>query len=168
MGHRRRAPLLMLLAGALLCLPGCLATRQEIEDLRADIIRLQNTLSKAQTEAQSSLQGNQADLMSQMDTLGRKLETLSAHLDESESRMALMSSRMDDLDMNLSSRLDLLSEMLSGSKLGVSPAPSTLFKLAYTDFSRRRYEQALKGFQTYLEKYGETEKAAEAQYYTGE
>lgn len=155
----------------LLAFPGCLATRQEIEDLRGDIVRLQNTLSKVQTGQtgmQTDIQGSQADLMAQMDSLSRNIETLSAHLQESGNRMSLMSSRMDDLDKNLSNRLDLLSEMVSGSKLAAPPAPSTLFSLAYSDFTRRRYETAAKGFQTYLEKYGDTEKAAEAQFYVGE
>ncbi|MBI4397088.1 MAG: tetratricopeptide repeat protein [Elusimicrobia bacterium] len=161
-------------AGALmvsLFLSGCLATQQEIEDLRVDIARLQSTLAKSQTgqvESQKSLQGNQADLMSQMGTLSRNLEILSTHLEESQSRMSLLSTRLDDLDKNLSNRLDLVSEALSGAKAAVPPPPSTLFNMAYSDFTRRRYDQAIQGFQGYLEKYGDTEKAAEAQFYIGE
>jgi tol-pal system protein YbgF len=161
---------LAFVSGALF-LSGCLATRQEIEDLRGDIVRLQAALTKVQTGQsglQTDLQGSQADLMSQMNDLSRNLEILSAHLQESESRMSLMASRMDDLDKNLSNRLDLLADMMSGSKLAAPPSPSTLYNLAYSDFSRRRYEPALKGFQTYLEKYGDTEKAADAQFYIGE
>jgi tol-pal system protein YbgF len=156
---------------ALAALPGCLATRQEIEDLRADILRLQESLGRVQAmqgESKTELQGNQADLMSQMATLSRHIEVLSANLDESQNRMGLMSTRMDDLDKNLSNRLDLLSELMSGSKLTADPSPSTLFNLAYGDFNRRRYEQSLRGFQTYLDKYPDTEKAADAQFYTGE
>ncbi len=136
-----------------------------------DIVRLQNTLAKVQatqSDSQTALQGNQADLMAEMQTLNRNMEMLSSHLNESENRMSLLSTRLDDLDKNLSNRLDLLSEMMSGSKLAAPPSPSTLFNLAYGDFTRRRYEQALKGFDAYLQQYRDTAKAAEAQFYKGE
>lgn len=154
-----------------LATPGCLATRQEIEDLRVDILRLQESLGRVQAlqgESKTELQGNQADLMSEMTALNRNITTLSANLDENQNRMNLMSTRMDDLDKNLSNRLDLLSELLSGSKLSADPSPSTLFNLAYNDFNRRRYEQSVRGFTTYLEKYPDTDKAADAQFYLGE
>src|SRR5262245_18828079 len=91
---------------SLLLLSGCLATQQEIEDLRGDILRLQNTLAKTQSDFQNSVQGNQADLLSEMGTLNRNLQILSSHLDESDNRMTMLSSRLDDLDKNLSNRLD--------------------------------------------------------------
>jgi tetratricopeptide (TPR) repeat protein len=147
----RKARRLVPSAGALLLsslfFSGCLATRQEIEDLRVDISQLQNALSKAQSNqstAQSALQGSQADTLAQMHSLTRQLEILSAHLEESQNHMSLLSSRMDDLDQNLSHRLDSLSETLSGAKPGAPAAPSALFNQAYGDFTRRRYDVALK------------------------
>jgi tol-pal system protein YbgF len=82
--------------------------------------------------------------------------------------MSLLSTRLDDLDKNLSNRLDLVTEALAGKKTSAPPSPSQLFTVAYNDFTRRRYDAALQGFGAYLEKYGDTEKASEAQYYVGE
>ena len=53
-------------------LTGCLATSQELEDLRVDINRYHSALDKAaarQAEFQEAQQGNQADLLSQMSSL---------------------------------------------------------------------------------------------------
>lgn len=182
-------------------LTGCLATRQEIEDLRVDIVHLQNTLAKVQSSQssyQAALEGNQADLNAQMATLSRNIEILSSHLDESENRMSMLTSRLDDLDKNLTSRLDMLSqnvtEVASDIKTGgkpdpkakspakpksgpeapakakssAPPAPSALFKSAYGDFTKRRYDVAAQGFQNYLDMFGDTDKAGEARYYIGE
>jgi tol-pal system protein YbgF len=165
-----------LLAGTLLS--GCLATSQEMLDLRTDITRLEQSLGKADAKQaefqaalqknQESLQGNQADLQAQMSALSTRLETLSARLEENDAKMTTLASRLDDLDKNLSGRLDILSEGVNTTKKTAAAAPTKLFQLAYGDFMKRRTAQALKGFQDYLAVYPETVKAAEAQFYVGE
>jgi tol-pal system protein YbgF len=170
MARETGSSLLMALCAPLV-LTGCLATTQEIEDLRVDITRFNAALDKAatrQAEFQTSLQGNQADLLSQMSTLSGKLEALAARLEENDSRMASLAARLDDLDKNMSSRLEILSEGVTTSKKAAAAAPSKLFQLAYNDYMKRRYGQALRGFEDYLEVYPDTEKAAEAQFYAGE
>jgi len=157
-----------------LCSPlltGCLATTQEIEDLRVDIAHLQQSLSKEEThqgEYLASLQANQADALSQTTALSSRLEALSARLEESDAKMADLAVKLDDLDKNLSNRMDLLTEGVGSAKKAAAVAPSRLFQLAYTDYMKRRYSQALNGFQDYLAVYGEGPQAAEAQFYVGE
>jgi tol-pal system protein YbgF len=166
---RRAVPLLA--AACALGLSGCLATRQEIEDLRVDIVELQKSLSRVQslqTDSSNTMQGSQADMMAEMKELTRSLDVLSSRLQESDTQMTGLSGRLDDLDKNVSNRLDLLADLISGSKLAAPPSPSTLFSLAYGDYTRRRYQQAQKGFQAYLAAYPDTEKAGEAQFYVGE
>jgi predicted nucleic acid-binding Zn-ribbon protein len=119
----------------LLPLTGCLATQQEIEDLRADISRLQSSLTaqnKAQAEFQSALQqnqetlqGNQADLLSKISDLNRNLDIVSSHLEESDGRMTSLVVRLDDLDKNVSNRLDAVVKTVQGVKS--LPAPSSCF-----------------------------------------
>lgn len=165
------APGLLLSIAASLLMGGCLATSQELQDLRVDITRLHGALDKAavqQAEFQTSLQGNQADLLSQMNTLSGRLESLAVRLEENDARMASLASRMDDIDKNMSSRLEILSEGVSTTKKTAAAAPSKLYQLAYNDYMKRRYTQAAKGFADYLEVYPDTEKAADAQYYIGE
>ncbi len=175
MKNLKSANILILFFVGGVSLSGCLATRQEIEDLRVDIVRLQNTLVQVQEEqsaslqtSQTVLQGSQADLMAEMHSLNRNLEIVSSHLAENQNRMSRLGARMDDLDKNLSNRLDLISESLTGKKQAVDLSPSSLFELAYNDFMRQRYSQALKGFREYMDKHADTQKAAEAEFYIGE
>jgi TolA-binding protein len=162
----------------LLPLTGCLATQQEIEDLRADISRLQSSLTaqnKAQAEFQSALQqnqetlqGNQADLLSKISDLNRNLDIVSSHLEESDGRMTSLVVRLDDLDKNVSNRLDAVVKTVQGVKSLPAPSPSRLFTAAMNDYNRRKYDQALVTFETYLDQYGDTDRAPQAQYQMGE
>jgi septal ring factor EnvC (AmiA/AmiB activator) len=127
----------LLIAGfALPALSGCLATRQEIEDLRADIIRLNTTLQSQQKkeaefqsalqENQEGLQGNQADLMNKMGELTHSLEALSSQLVESDDRMTTLATRLDDLDKNVSNRLDAVVKTVQGRQKHSRPVALAL------------------------------------------
>lgn len=162
----------------LLVLPGCLATTQEIEDLRGDIVRLQTSLSdqqKAQGEFQSalkenqnSLQGNQADLSVKMEELTLKLESLSSQLVETDDHMTALATRIDDLDKNTSNRLDAVVKTVQGVKSIPAPSPSRFYQAGANALAKRQYDQAIQIFQSYLDQYGDTEKAPQAQYAVGE
>lgn len=162
----------------LLPLTGCLATQQEIEDLRADISRLQLSLTaqnKVQAEFQGALQqnqealqGNQADLMAKIGELNRNLDIVSSHLEENDGRMSSLAVRLDDLDKNVSNRLDAVVKTVQGVKSLPAPSPSRLFTAGMNDFNRRRYDQALATFEAYLDQYGDTDRAPQAQYQVGE
>jgi tol-pal system protein YbgF len=173
----RQARFAAVLVGVL-PLGGCLATRQEIEDLRGDIIRLQTALNAQQSaqgefqtalkDNQDALQGNQADVLAKMGDLNRNLDVVSAHLEESDDRMASLANRLDDLDKNITNRLDTVVKTMQGVKSLPAPSPSRLFTAAQSDYDHRRYDQALTTFQTYLDQYGDTERAPLAQYMIGE
>jgi tol-pal system protein YbgF len=152
-------------------LTGCLATTQEIDDLRVDIARLQQSLAKAeqkQGEYLTSLQGNQADLLTQTTALNSRIEALTARLEESDKRMDDLAVRLDDLDKNFSGRLDLLTEGVGNAKKAAAVAPSKLYQLAYDDFMKRHYAQSLKEFQDFVQVYPDNAQAADAQFYVGE
>lgn len=161
-----------------LVLTGCLATRQEIEDLRVDISRLQTALGKAQQDQakfqsalevkQDSVQGNQADLLSQMDSLKGSLTAVSSQLEDNSQRFTNFATRVDDLDKNLTARLDLLSQSVAKAQLPPPPPPSKLFALAKGDLIRRRYEAAAEQLAVYVQKYGDTTQAPQAQLYLGQ
>jgi tol-pal system protein YbgF len=151
---------------SIFCLPlflslnGCLATSTEVKDLREDIYQLQLKLNEVQT--------NQADISTKMDTVSTDMNSLNFQLQETQNRMSLLSQRLDDVESGMSQRMDKLFEQLSGSALSIAPPPSELYNLAYSDFSKGRYDLAIVGFKTYLEKYPQGELAAQAQYYIGE
>jgi hypothetical protein len=125
-------------ASLLLVLPGCLATTQEIEDLRGDIVRLQTSLADQQKaqgefqgalkENQNSLQGNQADLSAKMEELTVTLESLSSQLVETDNHMTSLATRIDDLDKNTSNRLDAVVKTVQGVKSIPAPSPSRFIK----------------------------------------
>jgi tol-pal system protein YbgF len=165
-------------ASLLLVLPGCLATTQEIEDLRGDIVRLQTSLADQQKaqgefqgalkENQNSLQGNQADLSAKMEELTVTLESLSSQLVETDNHMTTLATRIDDLDKNTSNRLDAVVKTVQGVKSIPAPSPSRFFQAGANALAKRQYDQATQIFQSYLDQYGDTEKAPHAQYAIGE
>ena len=160
-----RYPKNRLLIPALCCafafsLSGCLATSDEMLDLHDDIHELQLKLNE--------LQRNQADLSVKMDNLGSQLGPLNSHLEETQNRMSLLGQRLDDVESNMSQRMNKLSEQMSGTALSVQPPPSEIYRLAYSDFSSGKYDIAIVGFKSYLDKYPQGELASRAQYYLGE
>lgn len=144
----------------MLTLSGCLATTSEISMLRDDIHELQLKLNE--------MYRNQADLSVKMDSLNTSMGTLTSELQETQNRMSLMGQRLDDVDASFTQRIGKLSEQISGQAMSVAPPPSDLYRQAYGDFSRGKYDLAVTGFTTFLQKYPQSELAAQAQYYLGE
>ncbi|MGH9406113.1 MAG: tol-pal system protein YbgF [Terriglobia bacterium] len=48
------------------------------------------------------------------------------------------------------------------------PDPQTLYNSAYADYSQGQYQLAIQGFQQYLQTYGDTDLASNAQFYVGD
>ncbi len=48
------------------------------------------------------------------------------------------------------------------------PDPETLYKSAYSDYTNGNYDLAIQGFQQYLQNYGQTDLASNAQFYIGD
>ncbi|MCX5779065.1 MAG: outer membrane protein assembly factor BamD [Elusimicrobia bacterium] len=147
-----------------LCLSGCIATSKEMIDLRDDIAQLQVKLTEVQR--------NQADLSLKMDTMNGSMGVLTSALQETQNHMSLLSQRLDDVEANISQRVGKLSDQSAppsvASRMGLEPTPSDLYRMAYSDFSRGKYDVAITGFKSYLEKYSKGELAPQAQYYLGE
>ncbi|MFH2071133.1 MAG: tetratricopeptide repeat protein [Elusimicrobiota bacterium] len=138
-------------------LSGCIATSREITELRDDISELRIQMN--------SLQRNQADLSSKMDTSERSASVLNEKLDDTKNRMSILSQRMDDIYSGLSQRMDIVSEQLSGKTPRLAPTPGELYKMAYGDYTKGKYDLSIVGFRSYLEKYPQGELAHNAQYY---
>lgn len=148
---------------AVLCLSGCIATSREMIDLRDDIAQLQATLS--------IVQRNQADISVKMDSLTTSMSALTEELSATQNHMSLLSQRLDDVESNINQRVVKLSEKVAptgAAPTAIEPAPSELYRMAYSDFSRGKYDVAYEGFKVYLEKYPKGELAPQAQFYLGE
>ena len=138
-------------------LSGCIATSRQITELRDDISELRIQMSH--------IQRNQADISSKMDTGERSTSVLNEKLDDTKNRMSSMSQRMDDIYSGLSQRLDIVSEQFSGKTPRLAPTPGELYKMAYSDYAKGKYDLSIVGFRSYLEKYPQGELAHNAQYY---
>jgi TolA-binding protein len=156
----KKSTVLLIIACLPLSLSGCVATSQDMLDMRDDMYQLLTKLNEVQR--------NQADLSSKMDTLVGKMDMLGSKLEETQNRMSLLGQRLDDVETNLSQRTGKLFEQLSGTALNAGPMPSDLYRMAYGDFSAGKYDLAIAGFKSYLEKYATGALADQAQYYIGE
>jgi len=136
---------------------GCVATSTEVSGLRDDIYKLQLKINELQT--------SQADVSTKTESFSRKLDLLGSNLKETQNRMSSLGQKLDDVDSNFSQRLDKLFEQLSGTTLSIAPSPSALYNLAYGDYSNGKYDLAITGFETYLEKYPNAELSDNASYY---
>jgi tol-pal system protein YbgF len=72
---------------------------------------------------------------------------------------------MDDIQANLTQRMDILTEKMAGSAPEITPTPTDMFQLAYSDYSKGKYDLAIVGFRAYMDKYPGTELATKSQYY---
>ncbi|MCB4792055.1 MAG: tetratricopeptide repeat protein [Elusimicrobia bacterium] len=171
-------PFLFLLSSFLLS--GCIATTNQYVDLKDEIYQLQLKLNEVQK--------NQADLSSKMDTLNSSMDALTSKLDETTNSMSVLGQRLDDVESNLSRKMNKLSEPVYHQPVKVStsaaaapappapvisdnssgPVPSKLYQLAYSDFSKGKYELAIEGFVSYLSENPKGELADQAEYYLGE
>jgi len=159
---------LVVTAGVLLA--GCV-TRQDIKGIQTDLYNIKQGIDdrlggvKDQTE---NVQTSQADLSQQIGTLNAQITALQAELADYQQRMAQVSGHLDDLEASLTARMDTQIELLSGSKFVEKPLPSTAFNLANTDFARGKYEESIKGFQTYIKQFPKSARVVEARLKIGD
>ncbi len=139
---------------------GCVATSQEIVSLRGDITQLQSRID--------GMHKNQADLFAKMDSMASSMGALTPELQETQNRMSLLGQKLDDVASGFNQRMNRLSEQVSGSPLPSSPSPSEMYRAAYGDFTKGKYDLSVEGFKTFLEKYPGGELSPQAQYYLGE
>ena len=139
---------------------GCMATNRETLDLRDDMSQLQIRINE--------LQQNQADLSSKMDKVLSNIGPLSTELKETQNRMSFLGQRLDDAQAAILTKMDKLSEKISGAPLPSTLVPTEIYNTSYADYERGNFDLAIKGFGSYLEKYPNTDLASSAGYYLGE
>lgn len=145
------------LCGLCFLLNGCIATSNEIVELREDIAALKSEIT--------TLKRNQAEINSKMDVLNNNLGAYIEKLEENKYKMSVLAQRMDDVHSSLTQRMDILSKQLPKVDISVLPLPTELFQIAYSDYNRGMYDLAIRGFKSYLEKYPDSELAPKVYYY---
>lgn len=136
----------------LLC--GCLATQGSLDGVNNQLNVLNSNIN--------DLRKNQADLSAKMDTLSGDLMQNSDSNRDVGRRMSEMSAKIDDSNTMIARLLD------KKSAVDNIMVPSTLYSEARTYLMQKNYEEAIKGFELYLEKYPDGEFAENAEYYMGD
>ena len=139
---------------------GCMASNRETLDLRDDISQLQIKINE--------LQQNQADLSAKMDKVLANIGPLSFELKETQNRMSFLGQRLDDAQADILNKMDKLSVKMSGAPLPSTLVPTEMYNTSYADYERGNFDLAIKGFNSYIEKYPNSEMAPGAAYYLGE
>lgn len=98
-------------------------------------------------------------------------ESLSNFQDElltARSQFSQFNYRIDDMEASIVERINLISEILTGTTLQSVLTPGQLYRIAYMDFVSGRYEQAKNGFKRLYERYPGAEFVPQALFYSGE
>lgn len=159
-------------------LSGCVATRQEVDGLGAEIARLQRQIANLQVivgDSHEVSQKNQLDIALKLKDIRNELSLFA----ERNDRLSVLISRLDDLEVVLAKQFaSLPDDKLSGSvsiQDDIKPStkeeiltPTELYKTAYNDYTKGNYNLAINGFKKYLNQHSKTELSSSAQYWLGE
>ena len=135
---------------------GC-ATTQDMTELREEVISLRRTVMQTQA--------NQADISVTMKELNSSMISLSEKLSESSARASALNQKLDDVEANLSQKIEALSTGTDDRPDRQEPTPSQLYELASRDYAQGRYDLASAGFREYLIRYPKGELAEQSLYY---
>jgi tol-pal system protein YbgF len=161
-----------------------------VQQADQNITAIKGTITKMQEAQQRSL----ASSSNQIDSLSSQVQQLSASLDEAKGQLSKLSSQMAQTQkimqtINTSPPAGTAppgtpagtqpgspqAATPPGSNPGGADAPATpppdpqvLYNSAYTDYTQGLYPLAIQGFQQYLQGYGDTDLASNAQFYIGD
>jgi tol-pal system protein YbgF len=124
------------------------ATKQDAQEIRTRQQRFDQRLG---------------DLGKQEDETSRRVESLTARLEEFEAKLSAKATGRDP-------KSDASGKPSRPGGLEASPAltPTAAYNLAYGDYLKGNYDLAVAGFEDFLKKFPATSLTAHAQYWTGE
>lgn len=147
-----------------------------------------NKLNATMSSVQKSVQDVQANSGTRLDTMSTQVQGLSDNLEEIKSRIGKLNQQLVDLQnsvQNIDARLSGGTPTPTGGGApasnpgsgalqptsgpsGPPPPADTLYSNALRDITTGKYDLARSEFQDYLKFYGDTDLAANAQFYLGE
>lgn len=114
---------------------------------------------------QQTVQRSQGDVTSSISTTNSQLAQLNERLNVSDNRIEKISSQIEEVrKMIEQARKSPFGEMIATTVT----SPDQLFSAAYSDYARGNYDLAISEFKLYIEMYGNTEAADNAQFWIGE
>jgi tol-pal system protein YbgF len=143
----------VLLSGILFC--GCVTVPLKSKD----ITNLKEDVSQLQIEYRE-LKQNHADLYNKVDCYSSIIDTLNANVLDLQNKISFLNQTINDLEYKL--------DKTKVKNNDVVLLPSTLYQRAYGDYLTGKFELAYSNFKSFIEKYPNSELAAQVQFYMGE
>jgi tol-pal system protein YbgF len=152
--------------------------RTLIEQTNDKVVAMQTEMDDLKKSTQQDLQRGMASNGTRFDSMTSQIEALSASLDETKARLAKLGDQMAQLQ-NMIQTLNTPQtpgNPAPGAAGGggtpqpapQAPDPDTLLRSGTTYLSSGQYGLAIQTFQQYLDNYGTTDRALDAQYEIGE
>lgn len=138
-----------------------------------------NSMKATVDELRKATGQNLANNNARFDSMTSQIQSLGASLEESQARMAKLSDQIAQMQNTIQT---LNTPPVGATAPGPSGAPAqpgaatpppvpdaeTLYKSGLSAFSSGQYQLAIQSFQEYLQYYGDTDLASNAQFYIGE
>jgi len=185
---RARILIPALLCAGSLAATGCItmdqfsALQKDVSDLSARIEEVQAAQKEQEQETQklradldgdaSGEQERRADMALRLGTLEDRIRVLGEKTDDSARRAEALASELASLRAALSSRSAAAIQPQAGGAEAPGGRPGAagaqeLFNAAYADYSKGNYPLAVKGFEEFLRRFGDTDLADNARYWIG-
>jgi len=143
-----------------------------IEQASDNVNSMKATIAELQrTNAQSLATGNSRfdSITGQIQALGESLEEAKARLGKLSEQLAQTQNIIQTLNAQPSGGAAATGQSGPSAAPAASiPDPDTLYKSGLNDYSTGRYDLAIQEFQQYLQSYGDTDLASNAQFYVGD
>lgn len=153
-----------------------------VEQANDNVNAMRNTVSDLQKKEEQNL----ASTGNRFDSMTGQVQALGESLDESKARIAKLSDQLAQIQKTIETLNAPPQNNAPGTTLNPgtpgqpgqpgpgannkppAPDPDTLYKSAYTDYTTGQYSLAVQEFQEYLQLYGDTDLASNAQFYVGD
>jgi tol-pal system protein YbgF len=140
--------------------PGCFSGRQfsnwswQLDSLRYYTSKFDSVLA-LQTEVTSQLH---VDLYTKMDELNEKLEMINSRLSDTESQLTRIQAKIGSAQY----------QPTDSTQTEINPEAQSIYDAAYLNYVKGHYNEAIKGFQSYLDVQPDSPLSDNAYYWIGE
>ncbi|MDA8168559.1 MAG: tol-pal system protein YbgF [Nitrospiraceae bacterium] len=158
--------------------------RQELDSLKADVNKTRQE-EPSRAEALQAIKGSQADIMDQVSSLQKDVQSLRSSFEEGQHTTGKLLSEQSRTATALSNRIDVISQKIDGQGKRIdlletslkqvqtqqqqqSVTPEQEYAKAQDLFTQGKYPDARDAFTAFIKKYPGNKLAANAQFWIGE
>ena len=137
-----------------------------LEQLSDRVAGLKVSLDSLNQTLKQDLQNSRADSKLVTDQLAQAVQTLSAKLDDTNSRIGTLSQKLEEGKAATENKLNVLTGA-SNTGANVNVPPDQMYNSAYNDYLLGNYDLAIQAFRDYLQRFPNSELSDDAMYYIG-